>query len=873
MSDGPLSTIAVVAVHGIGDQPPRSSARSIADLLLRLRIGSGENSLYTTFGERPIRVPVRPARVGDGPGPYPHEHAFMREQLIDYQSTAEPYETIRLDGQRLVEDNAGSLVPQADIHVYEMYWADLSRFRGRVLSVFAELYQLFFHVAHLGALAIDHALVEHKTSALWRAFRGFHGIAVHMLTVLVPTLFLTVLATVMGLMVLGVPATLKPALFAGLVGVGTLAGGGVLSYRGGLHRSAAAWVAVPILAIVGAAFAWRFAVLETHDVHLDRALIMSWVALSGVGLWVVYRAYDRRRPTAFRFGMGAYALFAILTTALVVTASHTSAIYNALINVFEIEMFGAILVWAGFYFAGASSGVLGWLVSKPLAAEARDRAKRVAWTARATLAISATSVLLVSFVMWSALLAAFGSRLPREQPTLLFDLFGPAWTYAGVFDNAISVTAGPGTPIVVLFVVVLAIAGLIALVPAAIREARPSHVGHSFKQRAHNGAAGSDAEWQRQSTDDAASERLGWWLTTGLGVTGVLMTMQFVALFYILPLANIAHFVTQGSIETFYAMQRSASEWILRAGALVVGVQVGAVALSGWAGANALGFRTMLDALLDVDSYLRRHPRDDTPRARIAERFASLMRYLSHWRGEKYGYKAIIFVTHSQGTVITADMLNYLQCEEDDELTYLRTQARGEPPAWTMKRQYLFTVGSPLRDLYSFAFPHLYGWVRGEHPPTGASRGSGFARNVSRTLEEHAGLGQRVAAPAIGLRAAPDPFDLGVARWVNAYRSGDYVGRSLWRAAMPEVGDWWLRSAPADARTRHPDDVAPVIYASEDAVGSRREVCIGAGAHTHYWDETAKAVALELDALIDGALAQPVYPTPAAKSFALEAER
>src|SRR5687768_137607 len=209
-------------------------------------------------------------------------------------------------------------------------------------------------------------------------------------------------------------------------------------------------------------------------------------------------------------------------------------------------------------------------------------------------------------------------------------------------------------------------------------------------------------------------------------------------------------------------------------------------------------------------------------------------------------------------------MLNFIQCEDDEELFFLRNQERGQPPAWTMKRMYLMTMGSPLRDLYSFAFPHLFGWVRGDRPPVSA-------RSGSRPLEERVEEGRRVVSPAIPISAAPDPYDLGVARWINAYRSGDYVGRALWRSNMPELNQWWLRAAPDDAPSRHSDDLPPIIYVSEDAVGSRRELCIGAGSHTHYWDESAKAIALELDSLIDSALALPILPAPAARDAAVQA--
>ena len=106
-------------------------------------------------------------------------------------------------------------------------------------------------------------------------------------------------------------------------------------------------------------------------------------------------------------------------------------------------------------------------------------------------------------------------------------------------------------------------------------------------------------------------------------------------------------------------------------------------------------------------------------------------------------------------------------------------------------------MGSPLRQLYSLRFPHLYEWARCEDK------------------------GPRCALP--------DPSRLGVDQWVNAYRSGDYVGRSLWQ---PEENS---RVWDPDARFH---------------LGSRDGFCIGAGAHMHYWDGTSAAILHELDSLI-----------------------
>ena len=40
------------------------------------------------------------------------------------------------------------------------------------------------------------------------------------------------------------------------------------------------------------------------------------------------------------------------------------------------------------------------------------------------------------------------------------------------------------------------------------------------------------------------------------------------------------------------------------------------------------------------------------------------------------------------------------------------------------------------------------------------------------------------------------------------------------------------------------------IASTTDVPVTRREFCIGAGAHTHYWDRTAPQIAVQLDQLI-----------------------
>ena len=129
---------------------------------------------------------------------------------------------------------------------------------------------------------------------------------------------------------------------------------------------------------------------------------------------------------------------------------------------------------------------------------------------------------------------------------------------------------------------------------------------------------------------------------------------------------------------------------------------------------------------LDIDNYFGDPPNRQPPRARIYSRFASLLAYLRDG-----GYERIVIVSHSQGTVISADLLRYLHVQRR------LSEIVGAIPVS------LVTVGSPLRDLYAERFPLLYAWM--------GSNAAGFAT------------------------AAPNASDIGAAEWVNACRSGDYV--------------------------------------------------------------------------------------------------
>jgi hypothetical protein len=234
----------------------------------------------------------------------------------------------------------------------------------------------------------------------------------------------------------------------------------------------------------------------------------------------------------------------------------------------------------------------------------------------------------------------------------------------------------------------------------------------------------------------------------------------------------------------------------------------------------------VLRVILDVDTYLRTGPKEATPRAKIFERYVSLLRHIVQYEAaDGRGYDHIVIVAHSLGALISGDLLNLLQHQKNDH--ELQPLGYG-PEAKTKIPIRLFTMGNPLRQLLNRFFPYLYDWVQ-QSPDNGTAQLGPPLRKPPESL----------VGPT-GLTLLPDPADLGVEKWVNAYRSGDYVGRSLW------LDEWYRRTDGCNEDGQYPEPIKKI----HDATRTRVEFCIGAGAPTHYWDDTAPDIAESLNELI-----------------------
>jgi len=296
------------------------------------------------------------------------------------------------------------------------------------------------------------------------------------------------------------------------------------------------------------------------------------------------------------------------------------------------------------------------------------------------------------------------------------------------------------------------------------------------------------------------SERLGTWIGGGMrrlgktftgivplgAIAGGALYLAFVFEQFAFS-AGVAGFVAQwlaGALEHFQGETLVAAGKWLAGGALTI-------AALGSRFTQTFGrLRVAIDAVLDIDNYFNDPPNRQPPRARIYSRYASLLSYL-----RDKGYARIVIVSHSQGTVISADLLRYLHVQRR-----LRDVVGAIPVA-------LVTVGSPLRDLYAERFPLLYEWM--------GSNEAGFTSS------------------------APSASDIGATEWVNACRSGDYVGRFIWTPPR-DTARFRIAVVGADGKVE------------AQRAGDRTEFCLGAGGHTHYFSNDAVALAVEIDRLIAG---------------------
>ena len=822
--------VAVVVVHGIADQHAGQTVREVARLLCH----GGEDAPPYVHGEmHDVLVPVEKLEPGGGPaqdasapahpGGETRKPEISRRrpgtpsgfyQLQQPASAEAPSQAARSqdpqpqgpdsqdlgialndyllgrlalsEGDALYESTRISLRRRADdreVDVYELYWADLSRLGTGGLRALSALYQLFFHLSTLAADVIDQIALSTGGGTARRTLQRLHAWLAWLMKAPAAIVQLSMLLLVVFGVAAFVPFDQQGQLLAALFGVGTiaLAALAALAWLRGTSPMAR-WVKLLLLlaaavASLGAAIAALRTQIRIEFIYFGAMAL----AIALLGAYLIER-YARVAHGIRVFGhlLVAGTVIALCVEARTLLPSVTTQwewMLTAAFHVGEWLFAALLLVWAVFVLVQIVALLLGLWLGR--SGDGRVRASL--HTARLTLVVSTALFAMLSLVLWSVLSYVAGHALNDllYQPVV----FGSGYRSAAIFlDDRMHGLGGLFTPLVFAFTL-LGAAGMLVLVPSLLEELSPST---NLDAR---GLRPNAAVW---------SERLGAWLGGGMrwlgktftalvplgAMAGGMLYLAFVFQQFALSAGvadGFAHWLA-GWLEYFQGETLVAAGKWLAGGALTI-------AALGSRFTQTFGrLRVAIDAVLDIDNYFGDPPNRQPPRARIYSRFASLLAYL-----RDRGYARIVIVSHSQGTVISADLLRYLHVQRR------LADIVGEVPVS------LVTVGSPLRDLYAERFPLLYPWM--------GSNATGF------------------------VTAAPNASDIGAVEWVNACRSGDYVGRFLW-------------APPGDPARFRVAVVGPDGKVEAQRAGDRAEFCLGAGAHTHYFSNDAVALAVEIDRLI-----------------------
>ena len=679
----------------------------------------------------------------------------------------------------------GKAAGAARLSVFEMYWADLSRLPGFVPQIVAELFTLLFDLVRIGGQAVGMYAAEPGAPAALGRLARCHRVADQIYTRALATLMLQLVICALAVVLAStVAAHARGVAYAASL----LAAVGVAAWVARVAK-ARPWIYGCIAGVV------TFTLLLVGLVRLlaqplppDGAgppvgIVIGAVLLTlGAGYVWTLLYWEKRFRAVLGFGLA----FGLVTASCIAWGATThDGLYGAkgwligAMRTAELVLLAQMVLWVLLAIACAAVVGVGWRAG----IDARQRPdadpiRHVIRTGRLGLFASLGAFVVFVTAAWALVSGPLCSRL---KPVSYSPFFFAADSASGDGCSWFSDRLAGSTETFALVALMLSlVVGFVVVVLAPCLAAEMK----LWRYR----TPGAIGEWLTRGYR-AMDRLLGWgsWIAlTGMLIGAALLFDSLLRLVWTPPWS---------SLDWMSNMLRGWSADVLQALVIAVaGTTTGLLALGRVTAKRLKALRVPLDAALDVDVHFREFPRDAIPRVRIVERYVALLRHVV-----AQGFRRVVIVAHSQGTVITADLLCYLKhrpellVEDQKRSAGDRPSADDDSPdplaelgaALADVKIDLLTVGCPLRQLYAQRFPAQYGWA-----------------------------------------CTPEPAQLGVGRWFNAWGAADYVGRWLWSSGGP---------LPLDVSTGAYDQ--PVVHAAD-----RRDVCIGPTAHTHYFEPEQAAV-------------------------------
>jgi hypothetical protein len=844
-----LPRVAVIGIHGVNTNEPFLTARTMAKMLLKpdpeaprypefreigehivvepvitykTDSGGAPREEFSLFDERPPSIRRAHQATGDPiPKNPPWDHRYMYDQISQYEveGTDACYDTIKIEG--IAPGNP------CRVDVFELYWADLSRRAYGAFQGFIELYDTLFFLCSLGRKTLDFVRAAHSKSISWLVFGFAQVMAERVLVLAVPIINLCLLA---------IATVLLPALFGQaqivlicLSSLDALAVFGVTIFclRRHIASNGRFWPLL-FLAMCSIVVVAVYQARSVPESHTFRVLGCLWACTALGAVVFVCSLHNRlRRGATFSGWLAAIItglFFGIEVWVTKVPGANTKEaeqlfLLDVVVKTCEWLLTVLNAAWAVFLFflvlmniADVIASQIGCRFSR---CKSQGRCSRAAWTAEITMILPATFIVILISAFWKILIELLpkvpGARLLDHVNVSKVDV--PSWfAPSGIAALQKSLEADPQHPrtirqaidmlinmqgsdliVVCLVLVFVGVLAFWALLPVIMADVDPP-TGDPQEAKSVWLGSSLDAGYK---TLRVAGEILRW---TYLGCAAYVFAHLFNFNPAIEPFTTLVAKL-QGKLSPAGINEVGATLIAILGTAIVLILTAGQGPLS----FLALGFRAAIAVALDVVAWLRVRPEKQNPKGRICARFVSLLRHVCSEHNAGASYQGIILVAHSQGTVITTDLLRFLHYQfKGPKYDKTLEPLKGDLPV------YLMTFGNPLRQLYDLRFPDLYAWT---------------FRPLLEDEEEE----------------GPKAEDLGVHTWINGYRSGDYVGRYLWR--KDAIGAWIPNARPP-----------------EGPFDKHQDFCLGEGAHVHYFDETAPSVPLWLNQVISQIVNSPRPP-------------